>query len=328
MLQGLIPSMRVLWSDVTAYQGLARGTFINRNHFAGYIEMVFFIILGYCLSFGRYGRRHKRHHHKKILTEDTFSPSVLLGIILVLILMALLFSQSRAGIASIFIGFFTFALLMHGAKLKLPVGIKVGITAIVGLVLLYGVRIGFGSIISRFTLLGSQEISRFDIWRDSWAIVQDHALGIGLANFEYVFPIYKVHTVIDRIFAHAHNDVLQLLIESGWPGFITLMGAYIIYVYNCVRGLMRMRPTRDPLRFFIAVGALSGIAALSFHSFFDFNLQIPSNCVYFVMLLSMANASIAARATTDISESDTRSHRRRRKRYIRSSRKHPPRAAI
>jgi hypothetical protein len=41
------------------------------------------------------------------------------------------------------------------------------------------------------------------------------------------------------------------------------------------------------MRFFLAAGAFSGLVSLAFHSFFDFNLQIPANCVYFVTLMAI-----------------------------------------
>ncbi len=41
IIQALVPSLGVLWVDyITAYLGDARGTYINRNHFAGFMEMM------------------------------------------------------------------------------------------------------------------------------------------------------------------------------------------------------------------------------------------------------------------------------------------------
>jgi hypothetical protein len=48
-----------------------------------------------------------------------------------------------------------------------------------------------------------------------------------------------------------------------------------------------MRLESDPLRFFLSIGALSGLVSIAFHSFFDFNLHMPANCVYFVMLIGI-----------------------------------------
>ncbi len=51
-----------------------------------------------------------------------------------------------------------------------------------------------------------------------------------------------------------------------------------------------MSPVKDPLRFFVGAGALSGLVSIGFHSFFDFNLEMPANAVYFVMLMAIVCA--------------------------------------
>jgi hypothetical protein len=50
---------------------------------------------------------------------------------------------------------------------------------------------------------------------------------------------------------------------------------------------------RDPLRFFLAVGAFSGLISMTVHGLFDFNLQIPANCLYFVVLMAVLSACTA-----------------------------------
>jgi hypothetical protein len=45
----------------------------------------------------------------------------------------------------------------------------------------------------------------------------------------------------------------------------------------------------DPFRFFMTIGALSGIVSIAFHSFFDFNLHMPANALYFVMLIGIVD---------------------------------------
>jgi hypothetical protein len=59
-----------------------------------------------------------------------------------------------------------------------------------------------------------------------------------------------------------------------------------------------MNPQKDPMRFFLAVGAFSGLISLAFHSFFDFNLQIPANCVYFITLMAILCACCGREAQT------------------------------
>lgn len=106
LIQALVPTLGVLWVDyVQAYMGNARGTFINRNHFAGFIEMVWPLALGFTLAQGGWGQGYTL---KKILASERLNRQALLALGIVILLLALLFSRSRAGIAGGLIGFLTF----------------------------------------------------------------------------------------------------------------------------------------------------------------------------------------------------------------------------
>jgi len=87
--------------------------------------------------------------------------------------------------------------------------------------------------------------------------------------------------------------VLQLLTDAGWIGALALLGGLAWFMVQSVRNVRRMDPAAAPRRFFPAVGALSGMTAMIFHSFFDFNLQMPANAVCFVMLMAVVQACTA-----------------------------------
>ena len=293
LMQALFPSLGVLWVDyVDAYKGDARGTFINRNHFAGFMEMVWPVALGLILGIGTHhakgnqGTNSRRVDFRLMLASDRFHLQLLLSLGLVIILLSLLFSRSRSGIAASFIGFFTFLLLTRMGNKRLPVGFWVMAGAIACLIVIYGLMMDFTPIIDRFLRVSSGD-SRFDFWRDSLAIIKDHPLGIGLGNFELVFPVYNVSTASDLTVDHAHNDYLQLLVEAGIPGFLAIFTGFILFMGRSFSKVKRLSYRLDPLRFFLGIGALSGLVSIAFHSFFDFNLQIPANCVYFVTLITL-----------------------------------------
>jgi O-antigen ligase len=161
--------------------------------------------------------------------------------------------------------------------------------AMASLILLYGIKIGFDPIIQRFLLIGEGD-SRLSIWQDSLVIVKDHPLGIGLGNFRHVFPVYNVSNISDTRFPYAHNDYLHLLVEAGIPGFLALVSGFFIFLGKSFKKVKHMKSHHDPLRFFLAVGALSGLVSLAFHSFFDFNLHMPANLIYFVTLISIVHS--------------------------------------
>jgi len=51
--------------------------------------------------------------------------------------------------------------------------------------------------------------------------------------------------------------------------------------------------SRDPLMAALALGSGGGIFAILVHSIFDFNLQVPSNALLFLLLVAVAS-SVAA----------------------------------
>jgi hypothetical protein len=287
LIQALVPTLGVLWVDyVKAYMGDARGTFINRNHFAGFIEMVWPLALGFTLAQGGWGQGYTL---KKILASERLNRQALLALGIVVLLLSLLFSKSRAGIAGASMGFLIFIFLARSGSKGMFRYTWLLLVGIVGMLVIYSLSIGVGPITDRFFTLKDGD-SRLDFWRDSLPIIIDHPLGIGLRNYEKVFPIYNVSMLADKRLEYAHNDYLQILIETGWIGFTTLLTGFLIFIWKSAYRIRHMNPHKDPMRFFLAVGAFSGLVSLAFHSFFDFNLQIPANCVYFVTLMAILYA--------------------------------------
>ena len=289
LLQALIPTMGVLWVDyIKASIGSARGTYINRNHFAGFIEMILPLGLGYTLSLSSW---REKLSIKALMSTDRPNFQFFLTIGLAVMLLALIFSKSRAGITGWGLGFLTFALLVHFGSKGLPKSYWVIIGIIMGMVTFYSFRIGVDPVIERF-LMVSPDASRLDYWRDSLVIVKEHPFGTGLATFKQVFPVFNVSTVADTTPHYAHNDYVQLLVETGWIGFVALVSGFYIFLIRSIRRVKQIKLQDDPFRFFMAIGALSGLVSMAFHSFFDFNLQMPANCIYFVMLLGIVDITL------------------------------------
>ena len=135
LIQALVPTLGVLWVDyVQAYMGDARGTFINRNHFAGFIEMVWPLALGFTLAQGGWGQGYTL---KKILASERLNRQALLALGIVVLLLALLFSRSRAGIAGALMGFLTFILLARSGSKGMSRYTWLVLVGIVGMLVVY-----------------------------------------------------------------------------------------------------------------------------------------------------------------------------------------------
>jgi O-antigen ligase len=110
----------------------------------------------------------------------------------------------------------------------------VGTGIIIGLVSFYSLRIGVDPVLERFLKI-SEHMGRLDVWCDCLVIIKDHPLGAGLATFKQVFPVYNVSTIAETTPHYAHNDYLQLLVETGWIGFVTLVSGFYIFLIRSFR---------------------------------------------------------------------------------------------
>jgi O-antigen ligase len=140
--------------------------------------------------------------------------------------------------------------------------------------------------------------SRGWIWRDTAAMVQANwATGVGLGAYQTAYPIYSKRdgTII---VSQSHNDYLQVLADGGIVGAILALLFLILIFRDTARALRH----RDPMKSGMALGCSGGVFALAVHSIFDFNLQLPSNALLFLVLTSVVSRLAAATAEQRVSQ--------------------------
>jgi O-antigen ligase len=105
-----------------------------------------------------------------------------------------------------------------------------------------------------------------------------------LGTFPTVYPSYRsFHT--NLFINEAHNDYAQLLVETGLLGF-ALMLWFLIRLYR--HGWPTSRRWEFKWDGAVSLAALLGCTGILFHSFVDFNLQIPANAALFYVLCGLA----------------------------------------
>jgi len=273
ILQHLTFNGKLYWTREMSYGGIPFGPFANRNHFAGFMELVIPVSL-VPLAMGKVRRERL----------------VLVGLFAFLSLGALLLSASRGGIISLGAELVTLALLMALRRVRGRHFLAGGgvVLLAVWLVSWLGAR----QILERFSSLQGLEVTvgkRASMRADTWRIFLDHPwIGSGLGTLWIVFPQYE--TLYDgKVVNHAHNDYLEALAESGLLGGLCcacFLGLLL------VESLRRLTPQNHG---FAATLHLSGLVACTgflTHSLVDFNLHIPSNALLFFLLSSLATEDI------------------------------------
>lgn len=195
------------------------------------------------------------------------------------------------GIFSVLVSlvFFTF---ISSRFIRSGAGIGRMIYTVIAVTLFFGLFIGLYPILERYLLVEENLPSRTELWKDIAVMIKDFPLfGTGLGTFGYAYPLYKVSVQKPLIYLYAHNDYLQVLAETGVLGFASLMSALFIFFYSSLKALTRLSAAGNYFRFFVLLGSLTGIFSILVHSLTDFNLQIPSNALYFAFLIGLSAAA-------------------------------------
>jgi O-antigen ligase len=289
---------RVYWFRQLT-QSTAFGPFINRHHFAGYMELTIALPLG--LLFSGSLETHKRP---------------LYAFAALLMAVSLILTNSRGGMISL-VAEVLFVIVVagpgkstersrHGNRLR-GVLWRAGATVVFAVVLFIGaIAVGGPGVFNR--LLGTVNAAdpttgRAHFWNVTLDVIKQHPfIGSGLGSFGVIYTRYDSRNGLYRL-EQAHNDYLQILADAGIIGGLLGLG-FLVLLFS--KGFAR-RSTDDKFRRGVATGALAGCFAVLVHSAFDFTLHTTSNALLFLVLAGMATLGHRV-------EQGGGHHRRRRRR--------------
>jgi O-antigen ligase len=268
-------------------QYVAIGTFVNRNHLAAMLAMSLPVIVGLLVYSLRPGLRRRQRTLKAVASEE-IAQRVLLFASAVLILLCLLFTRSRAGIASGLV-----ALMCSGIVLVRARAASVGtrrtrfasyvVLALVGVSIALALAIGIGPILRGLQpdqLRGSADF-RWSIYAaTAGAAIEFLPFGSGLSTFAGVFPRFQVGD-FGGLIDYAHNDYLQVFMELGLVGVAIVVLLLFAYGQRMVQ-LLRAEGGRSFT--LLQIGAGLGMLPMILHSMFDFALHMPANAMWIAAL--------------------------------------------
>jgi O-antigen ligase len=137
--------------------------------------------------------------------------------------------------------------------------------------------------------------SRQTIWSDSIPAIGDHiAVGTGVGAFQRVYRQYEDHSAVDRTFVnHAHNDYIEIIMETGIPG-ILLIAAFFFWWGRRAVPIWRAGALD---RYAVAASIASG--AVLIHSLVDYPLRTSAiSAIMAACLAKMARPRVTEGSET------------------------------
>jgi len=240
------------------------GPYVNHDHYAGLMEILAPLALTLSLSGLVQGGQ-------RVLAA--FGAIIMAG--------SIVLSLSRGGTISLLGELLILVLIVSGTQRG-----ALARTRIFSIVMTLLAFLAFiGSSVMWQHLGNLKDAVRLDILRDSLRMFAVKPfLGWGFGTFQDVYPSFR--SFYTSFFVNAaHNDYLQVLVETGLAGFGCVVW-FIILLYR--NGLRRLDGGNQTWRGVLA--ALVGCTGILVHSLFDFNLQIPANAALFYVFCALVSS--------------------------------------
>lgn len=262
------------------YISRGSGTFINPNNFAGFLEMILPCALAYTLI-GRFS-----HASKVVLGYASLAIIVGIGVTL-----------SRGGwiATALMLGVFSLVLLLQR-------DFRLRSTVVMAVLLLAGIAFvakahqsqkRFEQLVTAVKQNEKLKDDRFLYWKTAAQIWRENIwLGAGPAHYDYRFPQYRPAD-LQGVPQYVHNDYLNTLADFGLIGLALVLSFIFLFymgVFKTWRFVQRSPNdlgTKSSNKAAFVLGGSLGALALIFHSFVDFNMQIPANAILALTLIAL-----------------------------------------
>ena len=298
LIQAYSGSPQVLWFKSIASQTSVTGTYINRNHFAGFMAMGMLLAAAYSAALSerrrgssdtRKGRIGFRARMSRFLSgEQLLNKRILILFGGVVMGIGLVFSASRGGIISAAGGLFCISLFFVFRKGHRRKGIIFLVLFLVTSA--YALDIGVDYVVGRFKTIDVGIGGRTRYAQKAMEMFADYKVaGVGVGNFKYAFPRYQAVEDKEKFIRFAHNDWAQFLLEAGIIGMALLLACVAYYLYFSIR-LWRKR--EDTFAVCLGIAPIAALTSMGIHSFSDFNLHIPANFMILVAIMAIGYAAL------------------------------------
>ncbi len=280
---------RTLWGvDLHASAVRMRGSFVNPNHLAAYLEMALAVAFAWSWWAARRAGKEARPERRVLMV----APPVMLWLTL---FAGLSFTGSRGGLLAAIAAVSVQGALAAGRRRrwwKVPLGAVAALAGIFTVAAL-GWREGLGRLLATSAADVSWGARLHEYGADLVLWRWFPATGAGLGTFRDGFPLVQP-VDLQGTWWHPHSDLLEVLVTAGVVGAALLAAGLWGLVRRLAAVLREGGRSEDRAAALAAFGIL---VSLALHESFDFGLSMPGNAVTLLVLLgATATARIPERS--------------------------------
>ncbi len=280
------------WLDKTFDRTSASGTFINRNHLAGFLEMNLAIGIGMLLAQLHRQRAGTWRQFTRRTIDMALSSKFRLRLYLAIMVVGLVLTRSRMGNTAFFSSLLMCSIVGLSLQRRLTRNAVIFFVSLL-LIDMYIVGNWFGvdEVVARLHNTTLDTEHRDEVARDTVVMWRDHFwVGTGADTFFQAY-VYGGYMRPDSLYyRHAENDYLEIGSGFGVIGF-ALLGTAVLTSLR--QALLAQRRRGSRLQQGLGFASMMGIVSILIHSFADFNLHIPANSLWFVVLLAFAWVAVS-----------------------------------
>ena len=270
----------MIWGkEVTSDATRLRGTFVNPDHLALYLELVLPVVF----AWGWWALRRAREEPVERRVA-LIAPPVVAWVTL---FVGLAFTGSRGGLVAACTGAAAQGLLLAARQRRWRLGIAGILVALVGIgaVASIGLQQGLGRWLatSQYEVTWNDRLKVYGASVELWH--RFPVTGTGLATFRDSFSLVAPRFPTEGWYWHAHNDWLEVLVTTGLVG-AALIAVALVAVVTCLGRRLRDGARSEDRA--AALAALGALAAVAVHSCFDFGMVLPANAATLAILVGAA----------------------------------------
>ena len=269
--------------EVDGHFDVARGLFINRNHFAAFLVLT---LLGGLAAQWRLLIKTPFNNVKEVMASHLRVRHLWVLFSIGLTLVACISSQSRGAVLSLVVGLVIAMVFTGTQELRNKRIILLPLVVFSVIAFVY-----FGQeLLQRLSQDALSLGERWEQWQITFkAIRHNPLLGYGGGSYATVFQVFRDDDNLRQVvFAQSHNHYLHLWLERGVVGLAIWLTMIALIIKRAVK-ILRKSPS-SLVRGVQFAAMVVMVAALT-QSLVDFNLQILNIRAWFFIIIAITYAS-------------------------------------